>query len=158
MRQPANPSSLWPFPAVLRLLAPGLLLAAAAFVAGCGGGPKDVVSGTVKTKKGDKVQGQIIFRSSDGKEASGGILDGKYKIENVPKGDLDVIIKGSPGAGSAGPKPVIPNADKGEKPEVGGAAAAGGVAPNKKYETAGALPKFKFDGGKKENVDFELDP
>jgi len=149
MRHSVRFSSLRSSSVILRFLAPSVFLAAV-LLTGCGGGAKDVVSGTVKTKKDKLINGQIIFKSSDGKEVSGAILDGKYKVEGVPKGELDVIIKGT--AGGSAPVPPPKDASK-DMPSASG----GGVAPNKKYESAGALPKFKFDGGKKENADFVLD-
>jgi len=143
------------FRTTLELAAPALLAAAVALVAGCGGGAKDSISGTVKTKDGKDVSGEIIFKAGD-KEVRGGLLKGKYTVENPPKGDLDVIIKGPPGGAIAGGGAVAPPTKDAAPPAP---STDMGVPPNAKYSVAGqAGMKYKFEGGKKTDVNFDLDP
>jgi hypothetical protein len=129
-----------------------LALCAVVFALGCGrGGSKDVVTGSV-TLNGQGVDGTIVFVGSDGKEVNGPLLNGKYQINNPPKGEVDVLVKGAPGARTAAvqPKSAPPMPD-------GGKAAPAGIAPPFKYAQRGNGLKFKVTGGRQEK-NFELTP
>jgi hypothetical protein len=140
-------------PALLRLVGSALLLTLASLVAGCGdGSAKDSISGTVKTSAGDNVSGTVVFVAG-GKEAQGPLLDGKYKVDNPPKGDCDVLVKGI-GGPMGGTQVNVPK-DTSKMP--GNETGKTGVAPNQKYAHPGVLPKYKFTGGKQTH-NITLDP
>jgi len=128
-----------------RLLALCLL---APLALGCpSGGGQQQLSGNV-TLNGDKVAGTLVLVGADGKEYPGPILNGKYLVPNVPKGDYDVLIRPAPGAtGLAAPKK-----DAGTL-----GSETQGVAPPEKYSKAGVLEKVKVTGGQ-QTKDFTLSP
>jgi len=121
---------------------------------GCGdGGAKDSISGTVTMKDGQPVSGSVIF-TSGGKEYSGGLLDGKYKVESVPKGEYDVLVKGVGGAVGPAPPGNVPK-DKDMSMVTPGQKTSG--SPPFKYSRAGSLPKLTVTGGKQTH-NVVLDP
>ncbi|MSQ93772.1 MAG: hypothetical protein EXR98_04360 [Gemmataceae bacterium] len=115
------------------ILSIALILPALALIAGCPGGtePSDVVSGTCMVGE-DTVSGKVVFVGA-GKEYQGPILDGKYKVDNVPKGKYKVFIEsvGFVGAGGVAPMP----ADKFEKPKDMPTQKKMGVPPPDKYKS-----------------------
>jgi len=125
----------------------GLLVSLAVGCASSSGPPS--LTGTV-TLDGQKVGGTIVLVGGDGKEHPGAILNGKYLVMNVPKGEYDVIIRGMGGAGALAPKK-----DK----DAGGTVATDsqGVEPPAKYAKAGALEKVKVTGGQ-QTQNFTLTP
>jgi len=128
----------------LRVLAPVFLVAAAVLVAGCSGGPSDAVSGEVKMKDGKAVNGEVVF-TGGGKEYKGPLTTGKYKVENLPKGEYDVMIKGF-----GGPAVQVPKDSKVPESNMG-------VSPPDKYSKPGVLPKYNYPGGR-QTQNFTLDP
>jgi len=129
------------------------MLFAVTFVVGCGdsSGAKDQVSGKV-TLNGQGVNGFVVFVGADKKEAQGPLLNGIYHIDNPPKGEVDVLVKGM--GGPVGPAPTPPK-DSSTTGTLGGT--SGGAAPPPKYAVPGALPKFKVTGGKQTH-DITLQP
>jgi len=130
-------------------------------IVGCSGGGKDAansVSGKVQYK-GQDVQGMVVFVSGSG-EFQGPILGGKYKVDNPPKGEVTVLVRGlGPGAMPGGLKapPGATGAGKDAAPgktlDAGG---AGGVQPPAKYADAKTSDlKFTVTGGK-QTYDIEL--
>jgi len=142
MRQPVRLSPFDLAAGARLLLTLPLLLASIALV-GCGGGggAKNSVSGTVTTKDGKNVSGQVVLVSG-GKEYVGPLLDGKYTVDEVPKGEADVLVKSTPGMISAPPPPKEKDMSKFQN--TGGP----GISPPAKYAQAGALPKVTVTGGK----------
>jgi hypothetical protein len=127
------------------------LLALSALVGGlgCGGAKeaRDSVSGKV-TLNGEPINGMISFRSGENETSPVPILNGIYKIENPPKGEVDIIIKEMPGMegiNTASPQDV-------SKTTVKMAA-----IPPARYAVAGALPRFTVTGGKQTH-DIPLTP
>jgi len=88
----------------------GLVFGAAALTAGCGGGGGSTVTGTVKYNDQPVPSGRVLLVSSDGKEGSGAIADGKYTVTNAPSGTCKIGL-------------IVPPASS-AVPETGG----GGVA------------------------------
>jgi len=128
------------------------LLSAVALGLGCGdsSGAKDQVHGKV-TLNGEGVSGFVVLVGSDKKEAQGPLLNGTYHVDNPPKGEVDVLIRGMAGmAAPPGPKPK-------ESPTTTLPSSGSGVAPPPKYATPGALPKLKVTGGKQKH-DITLQP
>jgi hypothetical protein len=129
----------------------GLLGLLVSLAVGCttSSGPPSL-SGNV-TLDGQKVGGTIVFVGGDGKEYPGGLLNGRYLVMNVPKGDYDVIIRGMGGSGSLTPKK--------DKDAGGGTLGTDsqGVEPPAKYAKAGALEKVKVTGGQ-QTQNFTLTP
>ena len=159
------------------------LLAAIAFLAGCGGGKgkQDIVSGKV-TMNGQAVSGIVVFVCSDGKEISSPTApDGGYQIVAPAKGEAKIAVKGMgampaggaaggpapgmpgmPGGGAGGGKappegaPGGPNAPKADMPGMGGSG-AGGVAPPAKYAspTTSGLTVTVTGGEQKHDIDLK---
>jgi len=103
-----------------------LLLSTLIVGVGCGTtGPKDVVSGKV-TYKGSPVEGTITFITAAGKEFQGPITGGAYFLNDTPKGEVRVTIKGPPtlSVQGKGDVPALP-ASKGPAVQMG-------VSPPKK--------------------------
>jgi len=118
-------------------------------VLGCGGGGgASSLNGTV-TLNGEKVAGTIVLVGADGKEFPGPILNGKYVVPNVPKGEYDVLVRGAPGSGGGLMTPKKDTTSLGSESQ--------GVAPPEKYAKAGALEKLKVTGGDQKK-DFALTP
>jgi len=103
------------------------------FALGCGsggGGANNSVSGKV-TYNGKGVGGTISFVGTD-KKVDSPILDGEYKIDNPPMGNVKVAVVGMPDSGA-----IVPKDPKGGKStDVTGKAESRGVSPPVKY----ALP------------------
>lgn len=118
-----------------RLFAPLIAVAAAVFLAGCGGGDKggnkSEVSG--KVTLGDKpVSGVVTFITADGQEVSAPTdAEGKYSIANPPTGQVSVIVKPLPGP--SGPAAVMPKGGA-EMPKESMDTVGGGVPPPARYQ------------------------
>jgi hypothetical protein len=129
----------FPFVSLALLLALGTL-------AGCGGrgkAPDSSVSGKV-TLGGRAVAGQVVFVGSDQKEIAAPINpEGAYQINNPPKGEYQVVVKGVPGV------PVVPGT------KAPGDAPPPGAAPPAKYAQPGNGLKFSITGGE-QKYDIEL--
>jgi hypothetical protein len=124
-----------------------LLLVAAAVGLGCAGpnGVRDCVSGTV-TLNGQPVEGMIVFITG-GEETLAPLVNGLYKIDNPPKGEVDIVIRGMEESAPLAP------------PRDAAAVAAGstGAAPPARYAAPGAIPRFKVTGGR-QKLDLTLTP
>ena len=60
---------------------------------GCTGAGKSKISGTVTYKGSALPGGSIVFRAEDGREYGSGIgKDGKYYVDNVPRGNMKVYF------------------------------------------------------------------
>lgn len=131
--------SLVPASRLLRYTAVATLLALCGILAslGCGGTGKSSLSGKV-TLKGSGVTGDIILIGADKKEIKGDILNGNYRIENPPKGEYDVVIRGLPTFS-------MPPAAKDAPTNT--AATDTAVSPPAKYAKPGSLPKLSVTGG-----------
>jgi hypothetical protein len=122
---------------------------------GCGSkGASDSVSGKV-TMNGQIVAGQVIFITSDKKEIASPITaEGVYTINNPPKGEVQIIVKGAVAPGGPVARP-IPKGDKtpGEPPPS--PMASSGATPPAKYAQAGNGLKFTVTGGQ-QTYDIDL--
>lgn len=115
---------------------------------GGGGGSKDSVSGKI-THNGQSVAGTVTFVGADKQEHNGPIMDGKYTVGNLPKGEYQVLVKGITPGGT----PLVPV--KGEK-AAEGAGAASGAAPPEKYSKPGNGLTFTSAGGEqKHDIDLK---
>jgi hypothetical protein len=115
-----------------------LLLAVTAGLGGCGPPNKvnDSVTGKV-TLKGQPVAGEVIFVGSDRKEVGSPIgADGSYQIYNPPKGEVQILVKGFPGAAVEPPKDAPPRPG------------AGGAAPPARYARPNNGLTMTVTGGK----------
>ena len=124
------------------------------FLLGCGGGPREAansVSGNV-TVKGEKVStGTIIFHGS--KDVQAPILEGAYKIDDPPLGQVKVSFKSLGGTIAGVDQSKMPKG-----PDKGGgtlAGAATGVAIPKKYEAPDNGTTYEVQAGKQKK-DFDL--
>lgn len=76
-------------------------------VSGCGGGKKaaaNAVSGIVTMGKSPVSGATVTFIGADGKKASGFTnMEGKYTIEDPPKGSVKITLTSLGGGGGAGP-------------------------------------------------------
>ena len=119
--------------------------------AGCAPGgkaPDGAVSGKV-TLGGRPVAGQVVFVGGDHKEIAAPITpEGGYQINNPPKGEYQVFVKGLP---AQGPPPGAAKAP-GDAPPL---RAPTGAAPPAKYAQAGNGLKFTVTGGE-QKYDIEL--
>lgn len=115
---------------------------------GCGSkAPTEGVSGKV-TLNGSPVAGQVVFVTSDGRQLPTAIgPDGGYTIMGLPKGEVDVLVKGDPPVNAMLPK----GADPVGKPTSAGA------TPPEKYTKAGAGLKFDVTGSRQTH-NIELTP
>jgi len=122
---------------------------------GCGsGGAANSLSGKV-TLNGNPVGGTLTF-SGGGKEVGPVPInpDGTYKVENLPVGEVNIIVKGFPGVGVGMPT-APPPAIKGMEMPTG--AAKMGVAPPARYAAPGNGLTVTVKGGKQTH-DIVLNP
>lgn len=143
---------------LVRYASLALSLSVLVWSAGCSKGAKDVVTGKV-TLAGQKVNGAVTFIGPDKKQVTGGIVNGVYTIENPPKGDNIVLVKGHgdamPGAAkNLGGAVADPTPDKsgGDMMKDNRVKSDLGVPPPPKYasEATSGL-KFTVTGGKQTN-------
>ncbi len=132
-----------------QLLSVALLLPALILFVGCTDGNvvKDVVSGPA-TYGDEPMAGTVVFVGADGKKLQGPILDGKYKVENAPKGKYKVYIEAVPGMGGG---EVPKDGAKDAMATMKGGGKKMGVAPHADYtkvETSGL--EVDVTGGKQE--------
>jgi hypothetical protein len=122
-----------------------IAIAIAAFaIVGCDGkgtegAVKDSLKGNV-TYKGHAVSGEVVFIGSDRREVPVMINpDGSYIIDNPPKGELQVLVRGQPKL------PPVPKG--GNMPSEAPPSRGDGVAPPAKYARAGNGLNFNMTGG-----------
>jgi len=128
---------------------------AAIAAVGCGGkGANDTISGTVKLKTGQDVSGEIKFVVGD-KEAKGPILNGKYQVDNPPRGEANIVFIAPLGAGSKLQTPGGPTGQVKDSTTMGGAQQM--TPPPPKYTQPNNGLKVNITGGKQE-YNIELDP
>jgi hypothetical protein len=141
-----------------RLLAVLPLVAAIAWVAGCGGGKSktESVSGKV-TLDGKPVSGEITFVCSDGKEIKSPLgTDGGYSILAPAKGEAKIGIKSMTAAVGGGKEAGKEGASKSaELPGMGGS--SGAVPPAKYGNPASSGLTYTVKGGE-EKHDITLSP
>jgi len=102
------------------------------------------------TLNGQAVAGQVVFVGTDKTEVASPIApDGMYRVNNPPKGQATVLVKGT-GTPAGG---ALPKDTKG--PDVGGGST--GVAPPAKYATAAGGLTFDVTGGE-QTFNIELKP
>jgi hypothetical protein len=132
----------------MRKRSAGAVLAALiGFVAAGCGGSADLVTGKV-TYNGQPVAGEVVFVGRDKKQAACPIADdGTYKIKAPPKGEVVVLVKGTPKApsGLVTPKGGLKDAPPPPK----------GVEPPGKYSAEPGGLKFQVTGGE-QTYDIEL--
>jgi hypothetical protein len=120
-----------------------LVLCVSILFLGCGASTittaKNSISGTV-TYKGQPVAGEVVFVSGDNKEIVVSIGDeGRYIIDNLPKGELQILVRGTPK--QTQPKGVKVPADTPSPVK------ATGVDPPVKYAQLGNGLKLEVSGG-----------
>jgi hypothetical protein len=95
----------------------------------------------------------VVFVGSDQKEYTSPIgPDGSYKVISVPKGEAQILVRGT--GGSAQP-PKVGKTDV--KSDLGAGTGGGGVAPPKKYSLPNNGLKVNVAGGDQKH-DIELKP
>jgi len=111
---------------------------------------KDNVSGKV-TVAGEKVvMGTITFIGADGKTATGNITPTGYVVENPPKGECKITIKGMGLTLNAPVKDSSKDSEKVTK-DMKMETPAMGATPPKKYESPENGLKFTVTSGKQKH-------
>ena len=127
-----------------RLCAPLAVVFSAVAMIGCSGAggkesSKNSLSGTV-TYKGQPVVGELVFMGSDRKEIKVPISEeGHYMIDNLPKGELDILVRSIPKQ-SPPPGIKVPS-------DIPVVHAPAGVSPPGKYSVPGNGLKVEVTGG-----------
>src|SRR5437764_1278775 len=101
---------------------------------GCSGGPREAansVKGKVTVQGNPVNAGTVTFHATvkDGKDASGPILNGSYRIEDPPVGQVKISVRGMPGIPGVEKKISGIEAPKDAASTLAPAGASQGVAP-----------------------------